>query len=125
MGLAPIPPLQPERDRRASYERDVATNDRRRGPLRFEEGIATDTDVPNDFRKGAYADTANDPHTMWKTAAETMRERVHMGSSTWIEAPALLSEFVHGAHGGFGTGFGRVAGSESRIHRPNRAVVND
>ena len=31
-----------------------------RGPLRFEEGVATDTDVPFDFGRGAYADTMGD-----------------------------------------------------------------
>jgi hypothetical protein len=125
MGLSPIPNLSEEKDRRQQYETDVAANNRRRGPLRFEEGVATDTDVPNDFRKGAYADTSN-PHpvTCWKGAAETQRERVHMGSSTWIEAPSLLSEFVQGAHM-FGRGFEQERGSEARIHRPNRAVVND
>ena len=126
MGLSPIPPLQPERDRSPQYERDIAMNDRRRGPLRFEEGIATDTDVPNDFRRGAYADTANElPVTCIKGSGETMRERVHMGSSTWIEAPSLLSEFVHGAHGGFGTGYGYEHEHEGKKNRPNRAVVND
>lgn len=125
MGLAPIPPLQPERDRSPHYETDVASNDRRRGPLRFEEGIATDTDVPNEFRRGAYADTASGPVTVVKGAGETMRERVHVGSSTWIEAPALLGEFVHGAHGGFGTGYGFERESEGIKRRPNRAVVND
>src|SRR6516162_2739697 len=105
MGLAPIPPLGPEKFRGATYESDVAQNNRRRGPLRFEEGVATDTDVPNDFRRGAYADTANErPVTCIQTPAETQRERVHMGSSTWIEAPTLLSEFVQGAHM-FGGGY--------------------
>ena len=28
-----------------------------RGSLRFEEGVATDTDVPNDFAIGSYVDT--------------------------------------------------------------------
>lgn len=126
MGLSPIGPLQPERDRSMNYESDVADNPRRRGPLRFEEGIATDTDVPNDFRVGAYADTANMlPVTCWKGAAETMRERAHVGSATWIEAPSLLMEFVHGAHGGFGTGYGFERESEGKKNRPNRAVVND
>ena len=31
-----------------------------RGPLRFEEGVATDTDVPMDFARGAYFDTTSD-----------------------------------------------------------------
>ena len=125
MGLAPVPPLGPEKFRGAQYETDVAQNNRRRGPLRFEEGIALDTDVPNDFRLGAYGDTANErPVTTRKDPATTQRERVHMGSSTWIEAPSLLGEFVQGAHM-FGGGFEREMGSEARIHRPNRACVTD
>ena len=32
-----------------------------RGSLRFEEGVATDTDVPNDFAIGAYVDTSSVP----------------------------------------------------------------
>jgi len=124
MTIAPLPPLG-EKFRGAQYEQDVAQNNRRRGPLRFEEGVATDTDIPNDFRLGAYGDCSNpQPVTCRKDPATTQRERVHMGSSTWIEAPTLLSEFVQGAHM-FGTGFSRVGGSEARIHRPNRAVVND
>ena len=125
MGIAPVPPLGPEKQPNPQYEWDVAQNDRRRGPLRFEEGIATDTDVPNDFRRGAYADTAHErPVTEWKHQGETMRERSHMGSSTWIEAPAMLSEFVHGTQA-FGTGYGFERESEGRKARPNRAVVND
>lgn len=125
MTIAPIPPLGPEKFRGAAYEHDVAVNGRRRGPLRFEEGIATDTDVPNDFRVGAYVDTGHPrPVTEWKHAGETMRERAHMGSSTWIEAPTLLGEFVNGS-GMFGTGYGHVRESEGKKARPNRAVVND
>ena len=37
-----------------------AVNLTRRGPLRFEEGVATDTDIPNDFGLGAYGDTQGD-----------------------------------------------------------------
>ena len=32
-----------------------------RGSLRFEEGVATDTDVPNDFAIGSYVDTSPVP----------------------------------------------------------------
>ena len=50
MGLGPTPQF-PERAPQ-SYEVKGAGNAERRGPLRFEEGIATDTDVPNDFQVG-------------------------------------------------------------------------
>lgn len=125
MPLAPVPPLGPERDRSAAYVPDTAQNGRRRGPLRFEEGIATDTDVPGDFRRGAYVDTAHPrPMTEHKMPGETMRERAHVGSSTWIDAAAMLQEFVHGSQA-FGTGYGFERESEGIKRRPNRAVVND
>ena len=41
----------------SGYEHALAVNNARRGPLRFEEGVATDTDIPNDFGVGAYGDT--------------------------------------------------------------------
>ena len=50
MTLAPNPGF-PERVGN-TYETKVGQNNVRRGPLRFEEGVATDTDVPNDFAKG-------------------------------------------------------------------------
>lgn len=95
-----------------------------KGPLRFEEGVATDTDVPSEFGRGAYGDTAGDGRgrsfTVIKPPAETMREKAHVGSATWIEAPSVLSEFVQGASSDHPT-FERVQGSESRIYRPNPA----
>ncbi len=43
---------QPE----GGYETAIAQNNVRRGPLRFEEGVATDTDIPYEFGRGAYAE---------------------------------------------------------------------
>lgn len=108
----------------------MAVNEARRGPLRFEEGVATDTDVPNDFGQGAYGDPGGDgrgrPFTVWKGAAETMRERAHMGSSTWIEAPTMLNDFVIGASAGqMPPQFEYELGSEARLRRLNPAQVND
>ena len=115
-------------DPSVQYEHAIANNTRRRGPLRFEEGIVTDTDVPNEFRKGAYGDTQGT--TSWadvtKSAGETMRERAHVGSSTWIEAPSLLSEFVQGAHvGDHPPGYEYESNSGGLTRRMNRAVVTD
>jgi hypothetical protein len=77
-----------------------------KGPLRFEEGIGTDTDVPNDFARGAYADTTfgarlnqNVPTTR-KLPEETMRERAHLGSASWVDAPRMLGDFMQGAGAG-------------------------
>jgi len=95
-----------------------------KGPLRFEEGVATDTDVPVEFGKGAYGDAVGTVALGWptKTPDETMRERAHVGSASWIEAPQQLSEFVQGASSDHPT-FERVAGSESRIQRWNPTRV--
>jgi hypothetical protein len=112
------------------FERDVAINTARRGPLRFEEGVATDTDVPNDFGRGAYGDTQGDgrgrPFLAIKYPEETMRERAHCGSASWIEAPTMLSDFVIGAQAGQnGPEFEMELGSERRLLRLNPAMVND
>jgi hypothetical protein len=109
------------------YETGVAVNNTRRGPLRFEEGIPTDTDVPTEFGRGAYDDTAQEyPRLEVKTPAETMRERAHIGSSTWIEAPTMLNDFVFGAQAGQSLpSYERELGSEARIRRINASTVTD
>ena len=117
-------------DASVQYEGAIAVNNRRRGPLRFEEGIPTDTDVPNEFGRGAYGDPTGDargrPFVGVKTPEETMRERAHVGSATWIEAPTMLGDFMIGA----GIGQGRPEyeleyGSERRLIRMNPTVVTD
>jgi len=112
------------------YETSIAINTARRGPLRFEEGVATDTDIPNDFGVGAYGDPGGDgrgrPFTPIKSPMETMRERAHVGSASWIEAPTMLSDFVIGASVGQGNPqFEVEVGSERRLLRVNPAQVND
>jgi hypothetical protein len=114
----------------SGYEHVMAANTARRGPLRFEEGVATDTDVPNDFGVGAYGDCGGDgrgrPFTNIKDPGETMRERAHLGSSSWIEAPTMLSDFVIGASVGQGPSqFEYELGSEVRLRRLNPAQVSD
>lgn len=107
MGIAPNP-LFTERTV-TSFDRKVARNPPgNRGPLHHEEGIGTDTDVPSDFVRGAFVDTAALPGTInrvnpmsyHKSAAETMSERAHLGSAAWVEAPTVLSDFVQGAGAG-------------------------
>jgi hypothetical protein len=114
----------------SGYEHALAVNNVRRGPLRFEEGVATDTDIPNDFGQGAYGDFGGDargrPFTARKDPGETMRERAHVGSASWIEAPTMLQDFVIGASiGSRGPQWEREMGSESRLIRINPAAVND
>lgn len=107
MTIAPNP-LYPERAAQ-SYDRLMAPSiPGNRGSLRHEEGVATDTDVPSDFARGAFYDTTfapgrlnhNNPDMVYKHADETMRERAHVGSASWVEAPTVLSDFVQGASSG-------------------------
>jgi len=104
------------------------------GPKRFEEGVANDSDVPNDFQQGAYADGSSAPSRMnhanrdalYKPAEQTMRERVHVGSASWIEAPTVLSDFVTGtAAGDQMPKFETAMNSGAHMNRPNPVRVND
>lgn len=131
MSISPAPQF-PERSPQ-NYERKGADNVVRRGPLRFEEGIATDTDVPNDFQVGMASGAATAPgrpnrnapvHT--KTAAETMSERAHVGSAAWVEAPTFLGEFAHGTMNDYSAAqIETVARSGGRQQRQSATVVND
>jgi hypothetical protein len=101
--IAPTPEF-PERTG-STYERKIsAAQPGMRGPLRFEEGIATDTDVPNDFVLGiqqGYSSAAGRPNrkdnVLEKLPEETMKERAHVGSAAWVEAPTFLGEFSQGS----------------------------
>jgi len=104
-----------------------------RGPLRFEEGLATDTDVPNEFSKGAgqgYIAAAGRPNrnanVFEKYPEETMRERAHVGSAAWVEAPNTLQEFSNGAFADHGDNrIEEVMRNGAHQYRLNPAVVND
>jgi hypothetical protein len=131
MGISPSPQF-PERGAQ-SYEIKGAGNPERRGPLRFEEGIATDTDVPNDFQKGimnGFAAAPGRPNRnapVWqKPAAETLSERAHVGSASWIEAPTFLGEFAHGSYSQNSEQVMETkVVSGGRTMRLNPTVVND
>lgn len=131
MGIGPAP-MFPERAPQM-YERKMADNYDRRGPLRFEEGIATDTDVPSDFQKGIASGSAAAPGRpnrnapVWqKPAEETMSERAHVGSAAWIEAPTFLGEFSHGSFTDYAEQKVEVvARSGARTQRMSATVVND
>lgn len=131
MGIAPAPQF-PERAPQV-YERKMSDNEERRGPLRFEEGLATDTDIPTDFQKGIMSGFAAAPGRpnrnapVWqKPAAETLSERAHVGSAAWIEAPTFLGEFSHGS---FSQNAEQVVESKivsgGRTQRLNPTVVQD
>lgn len=133
MAISPAPRF-PEKGVNV-FERDLAPSiPGNKGPLRFEEGVATDTDVPSDFQRGAYFDPTsapgrqnhNNPEMFYKHAAETMRERAHVGSASWIEAPEVLSEFVQGSVAGDGQPqFEYEFNSGAHMNRPNPTVVYD
>jgi hypothetical protein len=131
MGISPNP-MFPEREPQA-YEMKGAGNIERRGPLRFEEGIATDTDVPTDFQKGIMSGFAAAPGRpnrnapVWqKPAAETLGERAHVGSAAWIEAPTFLGEFAHGSFTNYAEQtFEEKFVSGGKTARMNPTVVQD
>ena len=132
MAIAPDPKF-PERPG-TTYDRKVSpATAGQRGPLRFEEGIATDTDVPSEFSKGAmqgYIPAPGRPNrnvnVFEKSAEETMRERAHVGSAAWVEAPNTLNEFANGAFADHGDNrIEEVIRSGSRQARLNPSVVQD
>ena len=133
MNVAPAP-MFPEKHSPV-FERSFAPSiPMNKGPLRFEEGVATDTDVPMDFAQGAYEDTApspmrqnhNNPEAFYKHAMDTMRERAHVGSASWIEAPTVLSDFVQGSMAGDGMPtFEYEYNTGGHMNRPNPTVVFD
>lgn len=132
--LAPTPTF-PERDRGAvNYEGKMAANPERRGPLRFEEGIATDTDVPSDFQLGAMQGYRTAPgrpnhnlNVFEKPAAETMKQRSHLGSASWIDSADMTGEFMHGVNVDTNSTrrFEQVNRSGGRYERLHGAVVTD
>lgn len=104
-----------------------------RGPLRFEEGIATDTDVPMEFTKGAmqgYIPAPGRPNrnqnVFEKYPEETMRERAHVGSAAWVEAPSVLMDFASQAFNDHGENvIEEVFRDGGHQFRLNPAVVQD
>lgn len=103
---SPLAPQNPFPERAPTlYERKAAPNvPGGRGPLRFEEGVATDTDIPDDFTVGAMQGYVTQPgrinnnqkvDTKWPE--ETVAQRAHVGSAAWPSAPTFLGEFAHGS----------------------------
>jgi hypothetical protein len=98
--LAPSPQF-PERVP-TYYERKDAPNvSGQQGPARFYEGLASDKDIPNEFSNGASQGYITTPsgdnmNVYEKWPAETMKERAHVGSASWPEAPTYLNEFATG-----------------------------
>lgn len=132
MPIAPAPGF-PERSP-YNYERKMAPNlPGGRGPLRFQEGVATDTDIPNDFVRGmgdGYGSAPGRPNHNQKVDTkypeETMAQRAHVGSASWIESPTFLGEFARGSFSDYATiEFESVTRSGARTMRLSPSVVDD
>lgn len=132
MGIAPNP-MFPERAP-VQYERKMAPSQPGlRGPLRFEEGIATDTDVPDDFQRGMLeggqpapgSQNHVNPDTLYKHADEVLRERAHVGSAAWVDSPPYLQGFAEGAGEGNRIEYVEEIRSGGRNENLNAAVVTD
>jgi hypothetical protein len=131
-GLAPDPQF-PERVG-PSYETTMApAQPGNRGPLRFEEGLATDTDIPDDFIKGMNEGSITapgqpnmvNPDTQYKHAAEVLKERAHPGSASWVDSPPYLGAFASGAAEGNTVEYVQENRSGARTEILNAAVVTD
>ena len=132
MTIAPAPKF-PERPGNTYDRKMSAAVPGQRGPLRFQEGIGTDADVPQEFANGASQGympapgrpNRNNPvHT--KPAEETMHERAHVGSASWVEAPDHLQEFANGSFQEYAENkIEEVLRDGSRQQRPNYAQVQD
>ena len=104
MGLAPNP-MFPEKGTNYYDEKVAPAIPGNRGPLRFEEGIATDTHVPSDFERGMLEAMIPapgrvnhvNPDVLYKHADEVLQERAHLGSASWIDSPAMLGSFAQGS----------------------------
>jgi hypothetical protein len=132
MSIAPAPRFPENAD--VFYDREMASAlPGKRGPLRFEEGLATDTDVPMEFQKGAMqgympapSRTNHNANVFEKYPEETMSERAHAGSASWVEAPALLKDFAAEAFADHGVlQFEEVMRSGGHMVRLNPTVVHD
>ena len=132
MTIAPAPKF-PERPGNTFDRKMSPALPGQRGPLRFEEGLATDTDIPREMEVGARQGMIPAPgrpnrnapvHT--KTAEETMRERAHVGSAAWVEAPQNLGEFSGGAFADHGINvFEEVFRDGGHQQQLNPAVIQD
>src|ERR1035438_3423110 len=103
-----------------------------RGPLRFEEGLGTDTAVPGDFVKGVMQGyitppgrTNHNENVYEKPAQETTQERAHPGSAAWTQRPVFMGSFAEGAGPEAEVKFVAVERDGSHYNRVNPAKVQD
>lgn len=127
--LAPAPRFPQQQS--SVYEVKVAPDmPGGRGPMRFEEGLATDTDLPYEFVNGMRQGYATDArghnlNVYEKYPDETMRERVHVGSASWVEAPTYLGAFMGGSSPEAEQNYIQVDRSGGSYMRRNPATVQD
>lgn len=113
------------------YERKMAPDaPGGRGPLRFEEGLATDSDIPNEFVNGmrqGYITTSrgHNANVYEKPAAQTMQERIHVGSAAWTDSPRQLGAFAAGSGTEGEQNYIQVTQSGGHQMRRNPAQVLD
>ncbi len=90
--------------------------------------------MPDDFQHGmadGYVTAPGRPNhvnreVFFKHADQTMRERAHVGSAAWVEAPTFLGEFAHGSFSDYATvEFESVIRPGSRLQRLSPAEVDD
>lgn len=130
--LAPAPmfPERAPKEYQVKYGESITGN---QGPVRFEEGLATDADVPRQFVTGVSQGYASPPErpnhnlpVFCKSAEETMQERAHAGSASWVEAPTLLQDFVQGSFTDYASPvFEEVYRNGARQQRVNPTTVVD
>lgn len=132
MGLAPAP-MFPEKSPTAYEVNAVSGAPSGPGPLYFEEGLGTDTDIPSNFQYGAMQGYQTPPgrsnhnaNVYIKTPQETMSERAHVGSAAWVEAPAMLNDFAAGSFSDAAEiRYEQVVRPGTRLQRQSAAVVSD
>ena len=132
MPLAPDP-MFPERPGTQYEVNDVSGAPSGPGPLYFEEGLGTDTDLPTNFQIGAAQGYMTPPgrsnhnvNVYIKSAQETMSERAHVGSAAWVEAPTMLQDFAMGSFSDFAEiRYEEVYRNGGRQARPSPAVILD
>ena len=103
------------------------------GPQLFQEGLASDPDVPYDFVTGIRQGETPAPgrpnrnaNVFIKPPQETMKQRAHAGSASWVEGPTFLREFVQGSFTNYSAPQWELEmGSERRLVRPAPNVVRD
>lgn len=132
MAISPTPAL-PERAP-TFFDRKMGESiPGNQGPQLFQEGLASDPDIPGDFMTGVSQGETTAPGRSNRNAPvfikppqETMKQRAHAGSASWVEAPTFLREFVQGSFTNRAAPqFELEQGTESRIHRPAPNVVRD